>query len=154
MRIYLVQHGKANPKEVDPERNLTTQGRKDVERISAFLKQQDLCIDALWHSGKARASQTAEILGSEITASQGVLEREGLSPNDAIGPLKKELFQLQGDVMIVGHLPFLSKLASELVTGSTSVEVVYFQPGGVVCLERTEDKTWVVRWVITPELLP
>lgn len=30
MRIYLVQHGLAIPKEVDPERPLSEQGREDV----------------------------------------------------------------------------------------------------------------------------
>jgi phosphohistidine phosphatase len=153
MRVYLVQHGQAQPKEVDPDRNLTEQGRNDVERVSAFLKKQGLCASAIWHSGKVRAEQTANILASAVSTKQGVIKHDGLSPNDTIEPVKEELIRIQGDLMIVGHLPFLSRLALALVTGNASAEMVAFQPGGVVCLEQAEDKIWRMRWIVTPELL-
>lgn len=153
MRIYLVQHGQAKPKDVDPDRHLTEQGRDDVERMSAFLKQLGLRVGAVWHSGKVRAAQTAEILGSVVIADGTVVQHDGLGPNDAIGAVKEELIQAREDLMIVGHLPFLSKLASELVVGSETTEVVAFAPGGVVCLEQDESRTWKLTWAITPELV-
>jgi phosphohistidine phosphatase len=56
------------------------------------------------------------------------------------------------DVIIVGHLPFLQKFASLLITSSESSEVVKFKQGGVVCLERTNSQ-WSVAWMVVPELL-
>lgn len=53
--------------------------------------------------------------------------------------------------MIVGHLPHLSRLASSLLTGRQDAEVVGFQYGGVVCLERTNDG-WKLGWMIVPDL--
>lgn len=153
MRIYLVQHGRAQPKDVDPDRNLTEQGRNDVERISAFLKKQGICVGAIWHSGKTRAQQTAKILVSAVACNQVIIQQDGLSPNDKIGPVKESIVQAQEDLLIVGHLPFLSKLASELVTGNVLADIVAFRPGGVVCLEQVEYKTWRIGWIITPELL-
>lgn len=55
--------------------------------------------------------------------------------------------------MIVAHLPFLSKLASLLLTGSESASTVAFKQGGIVCLERFEGQRWQVDWMIIPELL-
>ena len=59
----------------------------------------------------------------------------------------------QKDLMIVGHLPHLSKLVSLLVSGSESVSVVTFQQGGVVCLERKKEGDWTVVWMIIPDMV-
>ena len=55
--------------------------------------------------------------------------------------------------MIVGHMPFLGKLAALLVTGSEENEIVEFQFGCVLCMERRGDVKWKVAWMITPALL-
>ena len=55
--------------------------------------------------------------------------------------------------MLVGHLPFLQKLASKLVNDNESFQVVGFKQGGVVCLERMEEDGWSVKWMMVPELL-
>ena len=55
--------------------------------------------------------------------------------------------------MIVGHLPFLGKLVGLLVTGSEKNEIVQFRFGGVVRVERRDDKKWKVAWMVTPWLL-
>ena len=54
--------------------------------------------------------------------------------------------------MIVGHLPFLGKLVALLVTGREELEIVEFQYGGVVCLERRAGGSWKIGWMITPRL--
>jgi phosphohistidine phosphatase len=154
MRLYLVRHGLAHSKDVDTARSLTEQGRKDVEKVSAFLRKQGLHVSVVWHSGKARAEQTAKIIASAIITDRGVSQHDGLAPNDPVAVIKQEILQSENDLMIVGHLPFLSKLASELISGNALAETVAFEAGGVVCLEQSQDNTWMVRWIITPELLP
>jgi hypothetical protein len=66
---------------------------------------------------------------------------------------KEVLEQTGGDVMIVGHLPLLGKLVALLVTGSEENEIVEFQFGSVVCIERRDDGKWKLAWMITPALL-
>jgi phosphohistidine phosphatase len=56
------------------------------------------------------------------------------------------------DTMVVGHLPFMAKLVSHLVTGDDSPTLVAYQPGAVVCLELIE-KDWQINWMVRPELL-
>ncbi len=79
--------------------------------------------------------------------------RDDLGPNDDVTALSDELAHVEQDVMIVGHLPFLSKLTSLLVTGSESADTVAFKNAGIVCLSRSEEKRWQLDWVVIPELL-
>jgi phosphohistidine phosphatase len=55
--------------------------------------------------------------------------------------------------MIVGHMPFVSRLAALLLTGFEAPPVVTFVNAGLVCLERTGDNRWQVEWSVTPDLL-
>ncbi len=55
--------------------------------------------------------------------------------------------------MIVGHLPFLEKLASLLLCGHEGAQIVLFRYGAIVHLDQKEDKTWAVRWILTPEMV-
>jgi phosphohistidine phosphatase len=153
MRLYLVQHGQAKSKDEDPGRPLTEKGRNDVKKIADTLGQLQLSVNTIWHSGKTRAQETADILAGRIIAGNEPLQHQGLSPNDAIEPVKEEIEECSVDLMIVGHLPFMSKLASDLLAADQTANLVTFQPGGIVCLDRDNDKTWSLCWMITPEVL-
>lgn len=150
MRIYLVQHGEATSEEIDPARPLTQKGREDVERVAGFIG--GLHIPSIIHSGKTRAFQTAEILSQAVIPKVEPVQRDGLLPNDPVEPIYRELMNLEEDVMVVGHLPFLSRLASMLLVGSTEEEIIRFQMGGVVCLVR-EDGRFKIKWMVTPDIL-
>jgi len=55
--------------------------------------------------------------------------------------------------MIVGHLPFLEKLASFLVCGDERAKAVMFRYSAVACLDRNESGRWAVDRVIKPEMV-
>ena len=153
MKLYLVQHAKAASEQIDLQRPLTEEGRSDIKKVAAFIKPLNLCVDYLWHSGKKRVAQTAEVLAEVIKISKTQTVHDGLGPTDDVTALKDELVSATGDIMVVGHLPFLSKLTSLLLTGSESANTVAFRNGGIVCLDRSEENQWQIDWVITPELL-
>jgi phosphohistidine phosphatase len=153
MRLYLIQHGEAKSKEEDPDRPLTAQGAADAAKMAGALKPLRLCVRAVWHSGRARAAQTAQAFAAAVTADEGVVQRDGMGPKDRVGPIRKRIERSDGDLMLVGHLPFLARLAGRLLTGKGSIQPVAFQYGGVVCLERNDDGAWQVRWMLTPEAL-
>lgn len=154
MRIYLARHGKAFEKEVDPERPLTPEGVREVERVGMLLSGAGLAVPAVWHSGKARARQTAEVLAGYAAKDARLYARDDLSPKDDVKPIAAELRRRGENVMVVGHLPFLSKLASFLLTGDSDVEIVGLPSAGVVCLERGDRDTWQIIWLVTPEVSP
>jgi len=153
MKLYLVQHAKAASEQIDPQRPLTEEGRRDVQKVAAFIKPLNLCVDCLWHSGKKRAEQTAEVLAEAVKVKEGTIARDGLGPNDDVTALKNELGSTEQDIMIVGHLPFLGKLASLLLSGCESANTAAFKNGGIVCLSRSEAEQWQIEWMVTPEIL-
>jgi phosphohistidine phosphatase len=66
MELYLLQHGEATSKEVDARRPLTDRGREDVTRVGRTARAAGIRVAAIYHSGKLRAEQTAQILSEEL----------------------------------------------------------------------------------------
>ncbi len=153
MRIYLVQHGEAVAETEDPERPLSAAGATAVQRMAEWAREQGLGARVVLHSGKLRAAQTAQAFASELEAPEGLREVEGLKPKDPPREIAGRLADLGDGVMLVGHLPHLSRLAGLLLTGDPDREPVAFRNAGIVCLERPEDDAkWVLAWSMVPEL--
>lgn len=153
MRLYLMQHGRPVAKEENPDRPLSDHGKRDVERVAGFLHELGVQFEEAFHSGKTRARQTAESMISKLSPGLALAQREGLSPLDDVRNIAEYAKSVRKDLLIVGHLPHLGKLASLLITGSESVPVVRFQQGGVVCLEKDTDGVWSIVWMLVPEIL-
>ena len=148
MQLYLVQHGQAKTEEEDPERPLTDQGVDDASGV-ARRAVDDLGVRParLLHSGKTRARQTADIWGGLLGAA--VEEVDALAPNDDPTTWQAQVAAEADDLLLVGHLPHLARLAGLLLTGRADTPVVRFRQGGLVGLERT-DGGWVVSVVLPP----
>ena len=84
MNIYLVQHGEAVAKEVDPERPLTESGRSDVRRMASFLGAAGVRVSRIMHSGKVRAKETAELLAAAVAP--------GMAPQQAPPKASEDAF--------------------------------------------------------------
>ena len=153
MKIYLVQHGEAVTKEVDPERPLSEQGIADVRRVARTLKQAGVEVERVIHSGKLRAHQTAEILAAEIAPILQLETSDQINPNDNPAAFDFQTANGSVDTMVVGHLPFMAKLVSQLVIGDDNRGLAAYQPGSVVCLESIEKDGWQINWMLRPELL-
>src|SRR4029453_1398632 len=89
------------------------------------------------HSGKTRARQTAEAWGGLLGAD--VEQSDTLAPNDNPGTWVERLDAEVDDLMLVGHLPHLGRLAGSLLSGDADHALIRFRPGGLVGLERTDD---------------
>lgn len=148
--VFLVQHGEAKPEAEDPERHLKDIGKEETKLVATLLSKISLKPKVIIHSGKVRARETAEILADALEPENGILEGEGLSPLDDPLLWAKRLENEDG-VMIVGHLPHLSKLASLLVVGNQDIEVVKFRYSS--CLVLTREDKFRIRLFITPEIV-
>ena len=152
MALFLVQHGKSLSKELDPEQGLSPEGISDVERIADVARGYSVHVASISHSGKKRALQTAEIFNAALKPVGGVQSRAGLKPLDDVKAFAERL-EVRDDLMIVGHLPFMERLTSYLITGDMEKPVLKFQNGGIVCLdEGAEGKGWVIKWTLMPEI--
>jgi phosphohistidine phosphatase len=152
MELFLVRHGEARPEAEDPECPLTERGAEEVRRMAAWAARVGLEVDQIRHSGKKRAEQTAALLAERLSPARGVIAVEGLKPNDEIRPVAVALQAEHESVMLVGHLPFLGRLASLLLAGNPDAGIVGFRPAEIVCLSPREGK-WSINWVMTPDLL-
>ncbi len=156
MEIFLIQHAEAKTEEEDPTRPLSDIGVSNIKRVSFYAKKMGVKCDYIYHSGKLRAQQTAEILGKNLSIKDRVKAKSGLNPGDNIKPIKKwlEVLDRKGtaSLAIVGHLPFLDKLASLLVAGVEESHVIVFQNSGIVKLvPKRSGIGYSIQWIITPE---
>jgi phosphohistidine phosphatase len=151
MYLYLAQHAEAKPAETDPTRGLTAKGAVDVRKAAAHLQKLNLDIKRIYHSGKTRAHETASILAVQLSPVKGVIEADGLAPQDDPQIWCERLKGLDENTVLVGHLPHLRRLASLLLCGDSERTVVHLKTGGIVCLRRLEDD-WSLEWAISPEL--
>jgi len=150
MFIYLVQHAEAKSKHEDIERGLSDQGLQDIQRMATFLQGR---VDAghILHSGKKRARQTAEVLADILNIAH-MEATPDLGPMADPGVWSAHLASMTENIMLVGHLPHMSRLAALLLSKDARREVVQFQTGCVVCLKKREGG-WTLYWMVVPEHL-
>lgn len=153
MALYLVQHGKNLPREQDPDKGLSPVGAQESEQIAQVAARYNVHVKRIVHSGKKRALQTAEILARQLNPAEGVHARDGLGPLDDVHSYARGI-ESHDDHMIVGHLPFLSKLTSLLVVRDADTPIFRFQNSGILCLDRQgpDSREWIILWSLTPQI--
>ncbi len=154
MNVYLMQHGEAAAEADDPARPLTATGRAVVTRVVTRAQAAGVQVDQCLHSGKLRAEQTAQVLAAAVCKA-AAQHRDGLAPNDSVAPTAAWLRGLPENmsVAVVGHLPFLDRLASALVVDDEDARVISFQMGGLVKLVPKADREGsAIAWVLAPDI--
>ena len=152
MALFLVQHGKNLSKEVGPEQGLSDEGRAETEKIASAARDHGVRIERIVQSGKKRAAETAEIFASALQPAGGVQKADGLNPLDDVAAFAEKIAASE-DLMLVGHLPFMERLASFLITGAADKPVIRFQNSGIVCLDRDAGTDhWTIRWTLFPRI--
>ncbi|MBW2038050.1 MAG: phosphohistidine phosphatase SixA [Deltaproteobacteria bacterium] len=154
MNLYLVQHAEPKREEEDPQKPLSEKGWSDIGKVAAFIVEHtNIQVISIMHSGKTRARQTAEALAEHLNPPEGVKEAEGLESLADPSRWAQRLAETKEDIMLVGHLPHLSKLSAHLLCQDENKRIVNFQMGGIVCLGRDESGIWSVRWMVIPQIL-
>lgn len=151
MKLYLAQHAEAKSKEEDSKRPLSAKGRQNAEAVASLASKLDFDVIRIFNSGKTRTIETADIFGDVLKPTKGVAAISGLGPLDDVKPVAEILIKEGEDVILVGHLPFMAKMAGYLLTGDPETNVVKFQNAGIVCLVRDDDH-WQVEWIMTSEV--
>lgn len=134
MRVYLVQHADALPADADPARPLSPTGVRQADGAARFLASLSVRPDRIVHSGKERARHTAEIIATALGCAS-VEPRAGIDPNDDPAPIAEELIAATDSPMIVGHMPFLRRLANALL-GTGALDPIDFDNASPLVLIR------------------
>ena len=150
MDLILWRHADAAPGSRDLERKLTARGRKQAERVSAWLVARLPGRYTVLSSPARRARETADALGVRYK----IVERL------ASGAAARDVLQVcgwpshKGAVVVVGHQPDLGRVAALLLAGAEADWSV--KKGGLWWLsnrERGGETQVVVRAVIAPDLI-
>lgn len=152
MRLYLVQHADAVSKDTQPLRPLSDKGLQDATNMAAFLSGAAIRVDQVVHSGKLRAEETANVLSNTVWPGQTPEAFDGIMPTDSTDHLLNSALTAGGDMMVVGHMPFMGRMAARCLTGREDGMDIDFEPGAVLCLER-RDESWALDWFIKPLML-
>ena len=146
--VYFVQHGLAVDKAEDPERPLSEAGIQQTRMMAETLYNANVPVSSIYHSGKLRALQTADIF-SNTFALPSISIIDGLLPNDDVCVLLQDMNI--NNALYIGHLPHLEKLVTYLVSGNENNAIIKFQNSATVCLEKV-DTRYQIKWMLTPGL--
>lgn len=154
MSLYVMQHGHATSDAENPERPLTDAGRAAVQRAATRAR-------AAGRAGQPLRAQRKLRAGADRAAASRRNRRAGQRPGScepgAERPGAPTAHWLRGvsehqALALVGHLPFLYRLASLLLADNEDVQVVHFRMG-LVKLEPKQDRDgFAVAWAIPPDL--
>lgn len=159
VHLYLVRHAIAEERGPawpdDEQRPLTRDGARKWKRAAKGLASVLPAIDAILTSPLVRTCQTAEILAHAMSPVPKIIPferlRPGSSPGQAIAALRAR--PEKGAVVLVGHEPMLSELASALLHLQGPLE---FKKGGAMAVVSQGLGTRGparLEWFLTPRLL-
>ena len=142
-----MRHGKAEDPSADTNyadrpRRLTSEGISNVKAMIPALKRIDMIPDRILSSPYPRASETAQIIHKGLNVRQALEFTDALCADQSIIPFFQEelpqLLDASERLMVVGHEPCLSQLASLLVSGRLDVRF-QLKKAGIIqlsCLAR------------------
>ena len=142
--LLLVHHGDAVGPDVDPMRPLSSAGRVATERVASAAMARGVKPEAIWHSGKLRARQTAEIYWKACNPLSSFTAERGLLPDDPPQWIRDRLTGEDRTILIVGHMPYLPRLLG-MLTGARDERAASFPLHGCVALEA-DGAQWNEIW--------
>ena len=154
MNLYLVQHGTAVEKTINPDRPLSPAGIADVKRVASTVAAAGIVPKRILHSGKTRAMETATLFSECLSAITPPTAVEGIAPTDSAEEFAAQAAAWHEDVLICGHQPFMGRLVSHLLCGRAGVTTVEFVPGAIAALSRDGTGLWQLCWLVRPQICP
>ncbi len=138
MKVFLLQHGEALTADEDEARPLSEKGIAQAKRAADFLKKLPFYPDVIFHSDRKRSSETAEIICFALGGVRMEL-RGGMNPNDDVAGMYKEIVSANRSIMLVGHQPFLGRLASRLLdAGKQNTVLIDITNASPLIFSRTD----------------
>ena len=166
IEIYLMRHGIAAELGEggilkDADRPLTLEGRAKLKQAALGLKTAALKFNMIFTSPLLRARQTAEVVAEALDLQHRVKILNALAPGQQFAQGESgnaeiflELGAHQFDrALLVGHMPDLSELASQLIAGHRNLNIE-FKKGTLCCIEVSSlppRGPGLLCWMLTPK---
>lgn len=150
MNLILWRHAEAQDTSPDIERILTAKGRKQAEKMAAWLKSQLPSDTQILVSPAVRAQQTAQTLSEQFTTLAELAP--GASADQLLVATNWPI--AKGTVLVVGHQPSLGMAAAKALTGKADYWSV--KKGAIWWLSsrvRGDERQTVLHAVLSPDML-
>ena len=148
--IVLVHHRNALGAEIDSMRPLSNPGRAATARLATAAAARGVSPEVVWHSGKLRARQTAELFWVACNPRATFSAARGLQPTDPPAWMRDQLSGESRSILLAGHMPHLARLLSLLCDGSPDSPGMDFPLHGCVALE-IDGERWKEIWRLEAE---
>ncbi|HEY2718418.1 MAG TPA: histidine phosphatase family protein [Solirubrobacteraceae bacterium] len=127
-QLWVLRHAEAEPHGTrsDSERRLTPRGELQARTAGVALAHMEPGFEAVLHSPKTRARETAELAAEAWSSEQRSLLREhatlasGFGVADALDALSA--LDADGRLLLVGHEPDLSSVIADLTGGRVDLK--------------------------------
>ena len=129
-------------------RPLSERGRVDAVRLAEEAARRGVKPDVIWHSGKLRARQTAEVFWKACNPLASLTAVRGLLPDDPATWMRDQLEGETRSVLLVSHMPYLPRLL-QLLRGNSENAPAGFPQHGCVVLEWSGER-WKEAWRLEP----
>jgi phosphohistidine phosphatase len=157
--VYILRHGEAGKSlavgELDAERSLTPDGKKEVSDVCRRLQGAGLNFELIASSPLKRARETAGIAAK--TFEMEVEEWPELRPDASSPTLAKRLSRVKRDssVLLVGHEPFLSSFIGEVIGASPEARILLKKSGlARISVDAfTPKMAGELRWLLSPRVM-
>ena len=117
-----------------------------MERLASKAAEAGVHPSVVWHSGKLRAKQTAEIFWRVCNALAEFSATRDLQPDDPPSWMRDRLRYEPRDLLLAGHFPHLPGLLRLL-----DADAAVFPLHGIVALETTDEgESWKELWRFGP----
>lgn len=167
MYLYIVRHAIAEEREEfarknqeDSLRPLTIKGKKRMQKVINKFKNELKELDLIVTSPFVRAKQTAQLI-ADIVGKPKIVESAELVPHapaQAFVRWLKSEGKSKKRVLIVGHEPHLSTLASYILSGKEGESFIELKKSSISLIETgnfeemTPSKASLL-WLISPKLV-
>ena len=156
MDLYLLRHGKAETGygSDDDARALTPGGRKEIRQVAAWIASREIAFSIVATSSLARARETAEQVYRVLDPRPDLQVWDELAPGGTPEDLVIRISRCDPSpaLLLVGHEPLLSTLASRMITGDERARITLAK-GGLAKIRGiafTDGVTGELQWLLTP----
>ena len=156
MNICILRHGTAENRSLgtsDAGRRLTKAGRRELKAVLRQARAAGVAPDLILTSPLIRAVETAAVAGRALECGR-VVETKALLPDVAPAQAWREIRAQQElkEILLVGHEPQLSRIASFLLEAPLAVDL---KKGALLRLtvqNQPGPPRGVLKWLLTPKL--
>jgi phosphohistidine phosphatase len=158
MIIYFLRHANAgerlsSPKK-DEKRALDAAGIEQCGLVGRALAALDVQVDVVVSSPLKRATQTASLVGNELSFEGKLQIEDGLRPTASFSDFRKLLdkYARYESIMVVGHNPNLTEFLGRCISSTGCEADVELKKGAVARVEIGRN-SGSMQWFLTPKVL-